>query len=77
MALIDESYTRYYSDDEYISTNGVEDIWDESYIHPDINTGYARIKICGCVNKRKVNENEHNSQQKVWEKFYINYLMLL
>ena len=34
------------SDDGYISTNAIEDIWVGIQIHPDITTRYAKLKIC-------------------------------
>ena len=43
--LIYESYEDNDYDDRSISMNYLEDIWDGSYIHPDINTRYARLKI--------------------------------
>ena len=44
-ASIDESSTDYDSDDGYICMNALEEIWDENYVHPDINARYARLKI--------------------------------
>ena len=45
MASIDESYIYDYFDDIYISTNDIEDIWGENYVHTDINVGDSRLKI--------------------------------
>ena len=50
LASIYESYTYDDSDDGYISMNVLEDIWDGSYIHPDINAIYVRLKICDHIN---------------------------
>ena len=46
MASIDESYTYYDSYNISISTNNLEAIRDGSYIHTDIDTIDARLKIC-------------------------------
>ena len=35
------------------------------------------LKYVNTLNKRKINEKEKNFQQRVWEKFYINYLRML
>ena len=46
MASIDELSTDYDSDDGYISTNDIKNIWYGSQIHPEINWSDARFKIC-------------------------------
>ena len=45
LTSIDESSTDDDSDDGYISTNTLEDIRNVNYLHPGINTRYARLKI--------------------------------
>ena len=37
------------SDDRYIITDSLEDIWYGSYVHKNINAIDARLKICGCI----------------------------
>ena len=51
---IDESSTEDESDDGYISMNALKYIWYGSQIHPDINERYARLKIHGHINKKKI-----------------------
>ena len=36
---------------EYISIDGLKEIWDGNYVHPSINARYARLKICDCIGK--------------------------
>ena len=43
--LIDESSTENDSDEVYISINMLEDIWDGSQIHQEINSRYDRLII--------------------------------
>ena len=42
---IDELSTDDESDDKYISTNSLKEIWRGNYVHPEINARYARLKI--------------------------------
>ena len=55
MTSIDESSTDNESDDIYISTNALEDIWDGSQIHPIINARDSRFLICDRI---KQTQNE-------------------
>ena len=65
------------SDDGYISTNYIEDIWDWSQIHPYINTRDTKFKYVTILSKRKIIRKELSSQHRVREKVYIKYLSLL
>ena len=50
-ASIDQSYTDNESDDGYISTKDLEEIWDVIQIHPGINARDARFKIRDCIKR--------------------------
>ena len=45
MDSIGESSADDNSDNKYISTNDIKDIWGGKYVHPNINSIYARLKI--------------------------------
>ena len=49
----DELSTENDSDDGYISTNVLEDIWDENQIHPEINARDDRLKMHDHIRKTK------------------------
>ena len=74
---VDDSSTDNYPDDRSISTNAIEDIWDGNYVHPDINTRDAILKILDLLDKLKVNGKNQSNQQRGWEKIYIHPLRLL
>ena len=56
-------------DKGYISTNGLEEIWDGSKYTQKLTQEMLDWKYVTVLNKQKMNGNEKNSQQIVWEKF--------
>ena len=53
MASIDDLSIYDDSDDRYISTNSIEDIWYGNQIHPELNTRDDRLKIRDCIKQTK------------------------
>ena len=49
--LINESFTEYNSDEKYISTNALEEIWDRKHVHPNINARYFRLILRDQIRK--------------------------
>ena len=48
---IDESSAYNNFDEEYISTDTLEDIWYGNYVHPSINARYAILKLSYCISQ--------------------------
>ena len=74
MASFDESYADNNSDEKYISTNNIEEIWDGNYVHPDINSIYAILKIRGHIRQAQSDWNRaefsEKSMRKVLQRFF-------
>ena len=71
LASINDSSTNNDSDDGYISTNTLEEIWDGNYIHPDINKRYPRLKIRDHIRKAQGEWKGMELSEKTWAKVYI------
>ena len=76
-----ESSTDNESDDEYISTNALEYIQDEKYVHPDINTRDARFKMLESIKKAQseckvaeLSDNRMGKDLHKWFKTVVNEL---
>ena len=69
---IDDDY-----DDRYVSTNSLKDIQDRIYIHQDINTRDAMLKIINCIRQMQSEWKGSELSARVWSKVYINYLSWL
>ena len=71
---IDESCADDSSNDKSISTDNLKDVWYERYVHPNINTIYARFKICDRIrqpiNECKESEIFLNRMRKGLHKFF-------
>ena len=48
---INESSVEYNSDEEYINTNTLEEIWDRKHVHPNINARDFRLIIRDQIRK--------------------------
>ena len=59
---------------KYICTENLEDIWDRSYLHPNINARDDRLKICDCIrqskNEWKISELSENNTGKGLHKIF-------
>ena len=74
LASINEASVDENSDEESISTDNLEDIWDGRYVHLNINARYARLKILDHIrqtqNEWKVSELSENKIVKGLHKVF-------
>ena len=71
MASIDDSSAEDKYDDESISTNSSKDIWDGSYVYPDINARDARLKICDRIKQSQSVGKGAELSAKIMDKYLI------
>ena len=53
------------SDDGSISMYTIDSIWDGSYVHPNVNTRYARLKMHDCIRQAQSERNGAKLSAKI------------